>query len=192
MGSFEENLAVKDHEQMIQAIVTEHEAVLLRYATRILVNRHHAQDVVQNVFVKLFKAWHEGLKAGPQLKSWLFKVTHNEAVDHIRREARLKVLHEKQEVESAVESDTRHDSGTMTDDERRAVVLKNLGMLSSSERQVLVLRLDNGMTYEQIASITGMSLNSVGVVLHNAVKKMSAILQKKGIVNSAEKRGGAL
>jgi len=193
MGSLiQENNGSQNREQLMQVIVAEHEALLLRYASRILVNRHYAQDVVQNVFVKLFMAWHDGWQAGPNLKSWLFKVTHNEAVDHIRRESRLKTLHDKHEEKVVVEAETGFRSDTLTDDERRAMILKNIGRLSHSERQVLLLRLDNGMSYDQISKITGMKENSVGVVLHNAVKKMSDILKKKGIVNAACSQGGVI
>ena len=55
----------------------------------------HAQDVVQNTFIKLFRKWKKGMQPSNRLKSWLYRVTHNEAVDLIRRESRLQVLHAK-------------------------------------------------------------------------------------------------
>ena len=72
-------------EALMEAVVAEHETALLRYAARILNNPTTAQDVVQNVFIKLFRAWPKGMKPSKQLKGWLYRVTHNEAVDHIRR-----------------------------------------------------------------------------------------------------------
>jgi len=44
----------------METIVAEHETALLRYATRILNNPVSAEDVVQNVFVKLFQSWKKG------------------------------------------------------------------------------------------------------------------------------------
>ncbi|MEM7396947.1 MAG: sigma-70 family RNA polymerase sigma factor, partial [Verrucomicrobiota bacterium] len=78
-------------------MITEYESSLLRYATRILRDENAAQDVVQNTFIKLHKAWIDGTtRPNRQLSGWLYRVTHNHAVDYIRRESRLRVLHEQQ------------------------------------------------------------------------------------------------
>ena len=86
---------VPERAMRMETIMAEHESALLRYATRILNNASAAEDVVQGVFVKLFRAWKEGMKPSDQLKSWLYRVTHNEAIDHLRKESRLQALHEK-------------------------------------------------------------------------------------------------
>ena len=72
-----------DRMAQMEAIVAEHETALLRYATRLVNSPTAAQDVVQNVFVKLFRGWDRGTRPSAKLKGWLYRVTHNEAVDLI-------------------------------------------------------------------------------------------------------------
>ena len=173
----------QDRAACMEAIVTEHETSLLRYATRLLNSHDTAQDVVQNVFIKLYHNWPEGMQPSPKLKSWLFSVTHNEAVDTIRRESRLRLLHEKQARES--ESDCQDGVHCpMTDDDRRAMVLEHLRKLDPRQQQVLLLRLEQGLSYKEISEVTGRSEGNVGNLLHHAVKDLAARVKRAQAVAS--------
>lgn len=162
--------------------MADHETALLRYATRILRNATAAQDVVQNVFIKLFQGWAAGLEPNAYLKSWLYRVTHNEAVDLIRRESRRQQLHERQaEAPEAACADGVHGG---SDDERRQAVLLHLGRLSAPEQQVVLLRMDQGLSYREIAEVMTCSEGYVGTLLHHAVRKLGTSLKKAGVVTS--------
>jgi RNA polymerase sigma-70 factor (ECF subfamily) len=164
----------------MEAIVAEHESTLLRYATRLLKNPAAAQDVVQNVFVKLFRGWQEGFRPSPRLKGWLYRVTHNEAVDLVRREARLQLLHQRKGEQTELTCpDGVHCAN---DEERRQTVLDHLRRLSAGEQQVVLLRLDQGLSYREISEVTGRSEGNVGNILHHAVRKLSQSLKKAGVV----------
>ena len=168
----------------MEAVVAEFETPLLRYATRILNNPSAAQDVVQNTFIKLFRRWQPGMHASPRLKSWLYRVTHNEAVDYIRRESRLNVLHEKQASEPTVGHcpDGHHCPLSLT--EQHEAVLGHLHTLHPREQQVLLLRLEEGLSYKDISRVTGRSEGNVGNLLHHAVRKLSTSLKKAGVIPS--------
>jgi RNA polymerase sigma-70 factor (ECF subfamily) len=165
----------------MEAIVAEHETALLRYATRILDNPATAEDVVQNVFVKLFENWKKGTRPSDKLKSWLYRVTHNEAIDYIRHESRLSILHSKQAEESAECTDGVHCAESEA--ERRTMVLEHVHKLHPTEQQILLLRLEEGLSYKEIADVTGRTEGNVGCILHNAVLKLSKKVKEstKGI-----------
>ncbi len=168
-------------EAQMAAVMTEYEAPLLRYAARILNNPATAEDVVQNVFIKLFKSWPTGTRPTGKIKAWLYRVTHNEAVDVIRRESRLKILHEKQAADAAVLCpDGRHGDGT--DEERRTLVLRFLKKLHPREQQVVLLRLEEGLSYREISDVTGRTEGNVGNILHHAVRKLSQSVQRAGAI----------
>ena len=159
-------------QQQIEAVVREYQQPLLRYATRLLRNPTLAQDAVQGVFIKLFRQWGPAQRATPELRHWLFRVTHNEAVDLIRaEEARRKAHAGSVENVGSVE----HQSS----EERYELVLATLHVLTSGERQVVLLRLQQGMSYDEIATVTKRPRNTVGVMLHQAVKKLSAKIRGK-------------
>lgn len=165
----------------MEAIIEEHEGALLRYAARMLSDPIAAQDVVQDAFIKLFARLASPKGAPTKVASWLYRVTHNNAVDHIRRESRLRDLHRK-----SSEDETRDDgeAGSRGEDEERLnIVLEHLGVLKMHEKQVLLLRLQEGKNYREIAEITRRSEGNVGCILHHAVHKLSQSLDRAGVIS---------
>ncbi|MDA0991334.1 MAG: sigma-70 family RNA polymerase sigma factor [Verrucomicrobia bacterium] len=178
-----DGLTTAEQAQAMEAIMVEHETALLRYATRILHNASTAEDIVQNVFIKLFRLWNTGSQPTDRLKGWLYRVTHNEAVDHIRRESRLRDLHEREAAEAPeVALPTGH--GRSADADRRAAVLQALAALHEREQQVVLLRLEEGLSYRQISQITGRSEGNVGNILHHAIKKLTDELKRQGAIDT--------
>ena len=174
-----------DRVSQMEAIMAEHETALLRYAARILHNASSAEDVVQNVFIKLFRQWEEGERPSDKLKGWLYRVTHNEAVDYIRRESRLRLLHER----DAEENTRGNPDGRLQPvegDDRLALVLRHLDKLKPREKQVVLLRLQEGLTYKEIAEIMGRTTGNVGNILHHAVKRISESLKKDGVLGETQ------
>lgn len=169
-----------DRDTDLEAIVVEHEKGLLRYAARIVNDPSAAQDVVQNVFIKLCGSWKDGAKPGPQMKSWLYRVTHNAAIDYIRGESRLRLLHERQAEELAPTAPA-HQRRTVAAKEAMQFALEHLRRLKPEEQQIVILRLHDGMSYREIAEITKRSEGNVGCVLHHALKKLAQSLQREGI-----------
>ena len=161
----------------MEAVIDAYQAPLLRYASRVLNNAALAQDVVQNVLVKLFRQWQPGMQPDARLKNWLFRVTHNEAVDQIRAEARRQRLYGEQGVEVDCATGGLHVDPTP--DEREKLVLDCLHVLDASQRQVVLLRLQQGMSYEEIGAITGQSSGYVGNLLHFAVKRLAAEVKRR-------------
>ncbi|MCL1921927.1 MAG: sigma-70 family RNA polymerase sigma factor [Kiritimatiellaeota bacterium] len=164
--------------RQIEAVVREYQQPLLRYAARLLRNPTLAQDVVQGVFVKLVRQWQPSQCAGPALRPWLFRVTHNEAVDLIRAEEARRRLHERGAEEAAAACADAHADGAAAA-ERHALVLASLDALTPGERQVVLLRLQQGMSYDEIAAVTSRPRSTVGVMLHQAVRKLSEKLRGK-------------
>ena len=63
-------------------------------------------------------------------------------------------------------------------------MLRHLKRLHPREQQVVLLRLEQGLSYHEISEITGRSEGNVGNILHHAVRKLSTILQKEGGLQS--------
>ncbi|MDP6526003.1 MAG: sigma-70 family RNA polymerase sigma factor [Kiritimatiellia bacterium] len=184
LNSRAEGMGATDRAAQMEAIVAEHETALLRYAARIVNNSCVAQDVVQNVFIKIFRRWEKGLQPSEHLKAWLFRVTHNEAVDQIRKESRLRVLHTKHGEERKANDCPDGHECAFGGEERKELVLQYLGKLHPREQQVILLRMEQGLSYKEISAVTGRSEGNVGNILHHGVRKLSQALKQAGVVAS--------
>lgn len=167
------------HRQQLEEIVRLFQSPLLRYAGRLLNNATLAQDVVQNVFTKLIGRSQPRMETVETLRPWLFRVTHNEAVDLIRKEERRKALHERCFSDAAVGQGECDVSVPFEGESRSEIVMSCLNVLSVDEREVVILRLQQGMSYEEIASATCHPRGTVGALLHTAIRKLSAELRRK-------------
>jgi len=158
-----------------------HQTALLRYATRVLNNEAAAQDAVQEAFIRLHAHWDDVAKRGVQLKGWLFRTTHNAAVDYIRKESRRRLLHQRQAWR--FESQVPDYEPLRDENEQYALVMKHLNILKPKEREVLVLRLQEEMSYKEIAEVIQRSEGYVGTLIHSATKKLSQRLREAGVLS---------
>jgi RNA polymerase sigma-70 factor (ECF subfamily) len=153
----------------VDDLMTTYAPALLRYAERLVRNPHAAQDVVQNVFIRYARLPVARQPAPEALRGWLYRVTHNQAVDLIRGEQRRKRLHL-----SHAENGERAAS---VPDERKQIVMEALHLLNEKEKAVFLLRLEEGLSYREIEQITGFKEGHIGYLLHQAVRTLSAHLQ---------------
>lgn len=147
---------------------------LLRYAARLMNNATLAQDAVQNAWVKLSKRVPPVEAPTDEVRNWLYTVVHNESVDIIRSEERRRKMHESYSEEQ--DAFCMPDTGL---DEREEVVLSCLTALSPLQRQVVLLRLQQGLSYEDIAQIVGEKSSYIGNLLHHAIKILSEEVKRK-------------
>ncbi len=162
----------------LAAVIGTYQAPLLRYAARLLNNVTLAQDVVQNTLVKLARRVPPPEAPTDEVRNWLFRVAHNEAVDLIRAEERKRRLHETyaQRQDDETGGGLYFDTGT---DEREELVLSCLSVLSPLQRNVVLLRLQQGLSYEEIGEIVGEKSGYVGNLLHHAVKALAAEVKRR-------------
>jgi RNA polymerase sigma-70 factor (ECF subfamily) len=165
----------------LDLVIERYQAALLRYATRLLNNPDLAQDVVQDAFIRLHANWDDVVGRGMPLKGWLFRTTHNAAVDLIRKESRRRLLHQRQA--EPLDYSTAHSEHEDPQRDRKALVLAQLHALKPKEREVLVLRLQEEMSYREIAVVIQRSEGYVGTLIHAATKKLSQRLRQAGVVS---------
>ena len=162
--------------QRIEAIISKYEGILLRYAARVVNNYDAAQDIVQEVFIRLCEKWcHELENNENHISSWLLSVAHNCCVDHIRKESRLSRLHKDESANKSLVTDAEINKkhSEVSDQAHMA-----LDCLEIRERQIVVLKVFEEKSYREISEITGLSETNIGFILHNSMKKMADALQK--------------
>lgn len=144
----------------------EHEAALLRYATRILHDAARAADVVQETLLALGRQppeTHAALQ--PRLAAWLFTVCRRKALNVLRSEGR----HSPLEDAPPVASPDADPASALVRSEEHGQLLALVARLPARQREAVRLRYQEGFSYEEIGSITECSVNHVGVLLHQAL-----------------------
>lgn len=160
-----------------EAIVSHYEGRLICYVARIVNSNDVAQDVVQDSFIRLFRNWKDEFVPGPQMSSWLYRVAHNRAVDHVRRQSRRNELH-RQHAEQQPEFVEPNRGGAFRIGEEAARAAEALRTLSEREQQLVMLKVYAEKSYKEISEITGLTTGNVGYILHHAMKKLAKALKE--------------
>lgn len=156
-------------------LVERHGAAVKRVAARVggLAN---ADDVVQDVFLRAYHRL-DGFEATGSFRSWLLRIAHNAAVDEATRRLPEPVDPQSEAHEGPTSPDEREPVSRLEALERRERMQIKLGALRPQHRAVLVLRDVEGLSYEEIASVTDTPLGSVKGRIHRARSELIDVLR---------------
>ena len=141
------------------------------YARSIVRNDHDAEDVVQQVFTRMLTAIQNYEQRSVPFSAWLLRITHNMAIDYLRRHTPICEEPEK----AVVEERTEFESGQLRDALRDA-----LAELPELQREIVVLRHLGGLSPREIADRLGRSEDSVHGLHHRARRALKVALAEAG------------
>ncbi len=128
------------------------------FALRMLGDTHAAGDIAQEVFLKLYQSQSNHDRIA-DVKSWLFVVTRNLCLNHIRNRGRQVPL-------DALEDQLAQTNPAV--DPRQRALRRALATLESPYREALILKVYQGFSYQEIAEILGRTVPSVRSMLFKA------------------------
>jgi RNA polymerase sigma factor (sigma-70 family) len=152
----------------IQIAIQQHEGALLRYAYHFVRDVETARDVVQDTFLKLLRQNNPEIET--RVAQWLFTVCRNRAIDVGRKEGRMKLGREA--VLSGQVDDCPGPVAAAEKAETASDLMKQIEKLPGNQREVLRLKFQAGLSYQEIAEITGLSRTNVGFILHKAIARL--------------------
>jgi RNA polymerase sigma-70 factor (ECF subfamily) len=169
------------------AVVARYECSLLRYARQLGCDADEAEDVVQETFLRLHrqvkKQGHESIQSPT---SWLYRVAHNLVRDIGRRKGRQKNLRQHMVEQELTNPDQSVDltSGLADMMQRDAVAraMDELQRLPEHQKQVILLKIIEGMKLREISEITGTSIGNVSYRLNQGLGEMARRLKEAGVV----------
>jgi len=160
---------------LVRNALEEFESQLVSYTTAILHDVDRARDVVQETFIKL---WHqEPDKVGENLKSWLYRVCRNAALDVLRKERRM--VDGAEATLDSLASSAPDPAEVQALAEDHAQVVRFMERLSPNQREVIRLKFEHDLSYKEISEITDLSVTNVGFLIHTGLRRLRELLSHK-------------
>lgn len=159
-------------EQFIEQAMNAYETSLIGYASTILNDIERAREVVQDTFVRLCQQ--PPGKVQENLKPWLFTVCRNRAFDVLRKEKRNQPLEEirwKKVAGTDLQPDEVADQ-----QEQSARLMRYLDRLTENQREVIILKFQQALSYQDIQEITGLTPGNIGFLIHTGLKRLREIV----------------
>jgi len=152
------------------------------YVRSIVHDQHAAEDITQHVFAKLIRVIGKYEERHVPFFAWVLRVSHNVAVDHIRRQRAIPV----DEVRAVDDGESGRHGAEQS--ERMHDLREALATLPRDQREVLVLRHFAGLSPTEIAERTGRSEGSVHGLHHRGRRALTAELTSRGAAPSTRAR----
>ena len=159
----------------IAALFESEESALLHFAIGIVGRRIVAEELVQEAFLRLHKVW--GQVDNP--RGWLYRSIRNLALNPLRDRPPETQLNE--ETATFEQSLPRELLGR---DEAIGTVRMLLAEMTEDDRNLICLKYNEGLKYQEISAKTGLTVGNVGFRLHHLLKGLLDGLQRAGIEGS--------
>jgi RNA polymerase sigma factor (sigma-70 family) len=156
------NLLVRKYQQKLYWVIR-----------RLVVDHDDANDLVQNVWVKVWQNL-DSFKAESQLYTWLYRISANEALTFLSKKKKRFFL-KLEDVDKELSDKVEYDTG-ISGDEIQIKLQKAIILLPEKQRLVFHMRYYDEMPYEEMSKVLGTSVGALKASYHHAAKKIESYL----------------
>jgi RNA polymerase sigma-70 factor (ECF subfamily) len=164
---------------MYAVVVERYEQKLLRYAIYLLKDHDVAADIVQDTFIKAYINL-QSFDVNKKFSSWIYRITHNEAMNHIKRYKKSFSFSDMQKDGDDFLADYTLEK-VVDKNLMKASVQKCLKVVDIKYQEIIGLYYFEGLKYEEISDILHIPTSTVGVRINRARKILKDICESQGV-----------
>ncbi|MDR2804733.1 MAG: RNA polymerase sigma factor [Dysgonamonadaceae bacterium] len=187
MGNVDDHFYIQQikagNTQAFNGIVSKYQSRLLTIIAKITGNRQDAEDILQEVFLKVFQSL-EQFKGEAEFSTWLYRVAYNTTLSELRKK---KVAFVPMDNNFSAENEPVNESIDEMDTEHRLHCLNTaLKRLSPDDAFLITLYYLKEQSIDEIGQISNLSISNVKVRLHRIRKKLAAEINQ--LINDENNR----
>ncbi len=162
-------------ESALSELVKRHHGSAYRLALSLVQREDVAQDVVQDAFLKAFRAL-GGFRGDASFRTWLLKITANEARGALRKRARARET--ALEDAGAVRADAKDPAEETMVSQESARARRLLETLPDKQRLSVSLRIDEGLSFREVGEIIGSSEGAARVNYFHGIRRLRELMDE--------------
>jgi RNA polymerase sigma-70 factor (ECF subfamily) len=157
--------AQKNDQEAFAQLYEEHFDKIYRYLALRIGNEMEAEDMTQQVFLNALQSISSFRWKGVPFSAWLFRIAHNQAVDHLRKKKKRASVPLDESLMSSNDAPPAATELKMDIEE----LLRATKRLTEAQREVISLRFSSELSIAQVAKIMGKSQGAVKALQHSAI-----------------------
>ena len=176
---------VDGNESALSTLIKRHESKIYGFIYSKIADRDISNDIFQDTFIKVIKtlksnSYNEEGKFLP----WVMRISHNLIVDHYRKTKKMPMYRETEEfsIFSIMSDDTLTIENKMIMDQVEVDLKKLIEELPNDQKEVLVMRMYQDMSFKEISEVTGVSINTALGRMRYALMNIRKIIEKHQII----------
>ena len=179
--------ALKGSAHAWDKLVRRYEDRIYNQGLRLTGSRSDAMDLMQEVFLGVYRNLHR-FRGDAKFSSWIFRIAHNKAIDMKRRKRLMPFIFQLNDHgEDMFDNFPGHSSleaeEVFSEHQKNKVILAMLSELPMNQRLIVELKIFQSQTFEEIASIQEVSVNTVKTRFYSALKKLKTISEEKYVLS---------
>ncbi|NMC41561.1 MAG: sigma-70 family RNA polymerase sigma factor [Bacteroidales bacterium] len=167
-------------------LIHRHKNKVYAYIAMYIRDQALAEDIFQDTFLKVIQSVKTGKYSdNGKFLSWVMRIAHNLIIDHFRKQRQMNVLLNDDYESDLFNTKSLADSNvedSMVRVQIRRDVRKLINSLPEDQKEVVILRHYTGLSFKEIADITGVSINTALGRMRYALINMRKLMQEKQII----------
>lgn len=175
-------LALKN-QQFFEQLVSRYEQKLARYVRRLSgLDNESIEDILQETFIKTYVNLND-YDSSYTFSSWVYRITHNETVNYLRKNKKIVVVPlETEDEDSKNLIEVLKSEIDVAEDVSRKDMIERIraaiGLLPEKYREILILRYMEDLDYQDISDVLRMPMGTVATTINRAKEKFKQIAEK--------------
>lgn len=176
---------VEGDENALTILINRHQPKIFGFIYSKISDRDISNDIFQDTFIKVIKtlksrAYNEEGKFLP----WVMRIAHNLIIDHYRKNKKMPMYRETEEfsIFSIMSDDSLTVENKIIQEQVEIDLKKLIEELPADQKEVLIMRMYQDMSFKEISEITGVSINTALGRMRYALMNMRKVIDKHQII----------
>lgn len=176
---------IEGDENALTILINRHQSKIFGFIYSKISDRDISNDIFQDTFIKVIKtlkskSYNEEGKFLP----WVMRITHNLIIDHFRKNKKMPMFRETEEfsIFSIMSDDSPTIENKIIREQVDTDLRKLIEELPADQKEVLVMRMYQDMSFKEISEITGVSINTALGRMRYALMNMRKVIDKHQII----------
>jgi len=176
---------VEGDENALTVLINRHQSKIFGFIYSKISDRDISNDIFQDTFIKVIKtlkskSYNEEGKFLP----WVMRIAHNLIIDHYRKNKKMPMFRETEEfsIFSIMSDDSLTIENKIIREQVEIDLKKLIEELPADQKEVLVMRMYQDMSFKEISEITGVSINTALGRMRYALMNMRKVIDKHQII----------
>lgn len=176
---------ISGDESALSSLINRHQSKIYGFIYSKINDRDLSDDIFQDTFIKVIKTLKsQSYNEEGKFLPWVMRIAHNLVVDHFRKAKKMPYQRETEEysIFNYMTDNSLNIEGQIISEQVESDLAKLLDELPADQKEVLVMRMYQDLSFKEIADLTGVSINTALGRMRYALLNLRKIIEKNQII----------
>ena len=176
---------ISGDESALASLIERHQSKIYGFIYSKINDRDLSDDIFQDTFIKVIKTLKsQSYNEEGKFLPWVMRIAHNLVVDHFRKAKKMPYQRETEEysIFNYMTDNSLNIEGQIISEQAESDLAKLLDELPADQKEVLVMRMYQDLSFKEIADLTGVSINTALGRMRYALLNLRKIIEKNQII----------